>query len=407
MTRLTPTLAPLASILIVSLLLTHNVSAQSSLFIQTKSDTAYDPCSPPERINRVSNTAILFTTCFPFFFSPSSPDLPTTFLFLLYRPTTFPFTPLLTNYPIPHIQGDPFVVGIAYWPGTTIEQWGAPYVNNNSTFPGLNPCLGNVTFEGETTNYREYLARFGVMFSTFAVKVDTLTALRTTRAEEDQLFDAAIALASVNAAFKGVLSIIAFRGTLRSEVKYIRSDSTEATGGTGVVTKLALLLNFDRGDLNGFEWYDFGSCEECGGLNGANCITTKYNEQYQKYPMSTCAVPLNECICRGLNCNAGDCVTTIYTGARGSSDSGQSFTSAYQIQNINQFSITGIFFTLFNNVENVFRDVSGNINQPGDITQNADSTTVGGGSRADPESDQALFDERDTIVNNNNNNSGR
>lgn len=239
------------------------------------------------------------------------------------------------------------------------------------------------------------------MFATFAVKVDTLTALRTTRAEEDQLFDAAIALASVNAAFKGVLSIIAFRGTLRSEVKYIRSDSPETTGGTGVVTKLALLLDFDRGNLNGFEWYDFGSCEECGGLNGANCITTEYNEQYQKYPMSTCAVPLPACICRGLNCNAGDCVTTIYTGARGSSDSGQSFTSAYQIQNINQFSITGIFSTLFDKVEDVFRDVSGTINQPGDITQNSGSNT--GGSSADPDSDQALFDDRETVVNNNNN----
>lgn len=71
MTRLTSMLAPLASILIVSLLLTHIVSAQSSLFTQTKSDTAYDPCSPPERINRVSNTAIIFTTCFPIFPLPT------------------------------------------------------------------------------------------------------------------------------------------------------------------------------------------------------------------------------------------------------------------------------------------------------------------------------------------------
>lgn len=289
--------------------------------------------------------------------------------------------------PFFRLQGDPFVVGVAYWPGTTIEQWGSPYNASGDGFPGLNPCLGDVTYNNQTENYQAYLAKFGVMISTFAVKVDTLSVLRSTRAEEDQLFDAAIALAQANSAFSKVLSIIAFRGTVRSEVKYIRSDQPSVTGGTGVVDQLALLLVFDRGNLTGFEWYDFGSCEDCGGLNGANCISTSYNAEYQKYPMSTCASPLEDCTCRGLQCASNNCTTSIYTGARGSSQSGQAFTSAYQIQNINRFSISGVFAQAFKALEDLFSSTDGTINSPGDVSQSTDSQQI------DPNSDQALYDE--------------
>jgi hypothetical protein len=77
-----------------------------------------------------------------------------------------------------------------------------------------------------------------VYFSTYATQVDTMAALRTTKQEEDQLFQ----LATSTAGKQPVLSVIAFRGNVRSEAHYIRSDSTTLTGGTGVVERLGLLV---------------------------------------------------------------------------------------------------------------------------------------------------------------------
>ena len=49
---------------------------------------------------------------------------------------------------------------------------------------------------------------------------------------------------------------------------------------------MGLILNFDRGAFQGFEWYDFGPCTSCG---GSACISTQYNADYQRYPQSSCA----------------------------------------------------------------------------------------------------------------------
>ena len=72
----------------------------------------------------------------------------------------------------------------------------------------------------------------------FSVGVDTLAAVRGTKAEEDQIFDS---LPSGKAA---VLSVIAFRGQNRSEARYVRSASATTTKGIGIVSTTALLLQF-------------------------------------------------------------------------------------------------------------------------------------------------------------------
>jgi len=63
-----------------------------------------------------------------------------------------------------------------------------------------------------------------------------MAALRSTKVEEDQLFDLAKALNK-----EQILSVIAFRGDIRSEAQYIRSTSS-ITGGMGIVERLGLLI---------------------------------------------------------------------------------------------------------------------------------------------------------------------
>lgn len=103
--------------------------------------------------------------------------------------------------------------------------------------PGLNPCVGDVQLsDGSVINYRNTLAQNGVYFTTYAVQVDTLAAVRTSEEEETQL------LAYATAENKPqVLTVIAFRNNLRSEARYVRSQSPES-GGTGTVEKMAILL---------------------------------------------------------------------------------------------------------------------------------------------------------------------
>lgn len=84
------------------------------------------------------------------------------------------------------LQGDPFVIGIAYWPGANVLQWYVCYkfylkviacsaslvfvvqisttmiflVGRDPTgtgFPGYNPCIGNVSINGTSVNYQQYL----------------------------------------------------------------------------------------------------------------------------------------------------------------------------------------------------------------------------------------------------------
>jgi hypothetical protein len=53
-----------------------------------------------------------------------------------------------------------------------------------------------------------------------------------------------------------------------------------------------------------------------------------------------CAAPFVDCACRGLGCVSGNCTTGIYVGHRGTDSKGAAMETAYQIQQLNQFSVT-------------------------------------------------------------------
>lgn len=59
----------------------------------------------------------------------------------------------------------------------------------------------------------------------------------------------------------------------------------------------------------------------------------------------------DECKCnKGLDCPANNCTTTVYVGHRGSDAPGRSMKTGYQIQQINQYSITSFFWKLIDGV---------------------------------------------------------
>ncbi|RMZ54375.1 hypothetical protein APUTEX25_001951 [Auxenochlorella protothecoides] len=248
-------------------------------------------------------------------------------------------------------KGDGFVVGLAYWPAGTIVNWG-PAVNASGA-PGLNPCITGMQWEGGTLNYLSYLSNQGVTFSTFMVTVDTLAALRTTKAEEDAIWGPILGVQQTE-----VLSVIAFRGQNRSDAKYIRSNMAALTGGTGIVEQMSLFIGFNRGVFAGFSWWDFGQCTACGGLVSDQCIRTSLSDSYQLTAQASCAAPLSSCTCRGLSCSTSTCSTTIIAAFQGSDASGRTFTSAFKIQALNKYSISDFFSQLMDKLSGILPGIS-------------------------------------------------
>ncbi|PSC76437.1 Armadillo repeat-containing 8 [Micractinium conductrix] len=254
-------------------------------------------------------------------------------------------------------SGDPFVFGLAFWPGGTVNNWGAQY-NSTDGAPGLNPCLDLPVLDpltgAQTDTYQSYLNGRKVVFASYMVKMDTLAGVRATRAEMDQLWR----WVEANAETLGlppVISVVAFRGANRSEAQYVRSNSSAASDGVGIVRQLSLLVSWDRGTFAGFTWYNGGSCDDCGGLSGNRCVRTQYTPEVQPYTQAQCAWDPNECICNaGLSCPANNCTTTVYVGHRGSDAPGRALQSGFQIEQINQYSVTSFFWKLIDGALNLF-----------------------------------------------------
>lgn len=83
-------------------------------------------------------------------------------------------------------RGGEFVIGLAYWPGATIEDWG-------SKTDGIQPCSGGTE-----------LAERGLHFGTFRTRVDRLTSLKTS-------FPEILYLTSKGNASVPVITVVAFR----------------------------------------------------------------------------------------------------------------------------------------------------------------------------------------------------
>ncbi len=197
-----------------------------------------------------------------------------------------------------------------------------------------------------------------------------MTSLRTTKLEEDLLFEQA----KQQIGGEAVISVIAFRGNIRSEAQYIRSASS-TTVGQGVVTRLGLIATMDTGNLTALNWYNFDGCNDCGGAGSSTCIQTQYDPVYQVTPQESCATPLDEkaCTpCADKECKTAlsvNCSTTVVTAFRGASKSGQPYQSAYQLQAAFKYSVYDL-------IDGIFTDAS----EIGEVTTGPAGQGVSGGA---------------------------
>ena len=56
------------------------------------------------------------------------------------------------------LQGKGFYVGVAFWPGGTIEDWG-PVYQRATNYSGPNPCLSSTEYNATGLTHQQYLVR--------------------------------------------------------------------------------------------------------------------------------------------------------------------------------------------------------------------------------------------------------
>ena len=54
------------------------------------------------------------------------------------------------------VQGGGFYVGVAFWAGGSIEDWG-PVHDSTTNFTGLSPCENSVKYNGTGLTHQQYL----------------------------------------------------------------------------------------------------------------------------------------------------------------------------------------------------------------------------------------------------------
>ncbi|KAK9816056.1 hypothetical protein WJX74_007119 [Apatococcus lobatus] len=226
--------------------------------------------------------------------------------------------------PGPASRGNGFYMGIAYWPGGRIVDWGAT-LNATTNVKGLNPCTTTNNFNNTGISDRAYLIEQGVVFQAFELKIDTLQSLKLNQS----LTDALVA----EIATEEVITAVVFRAGYRSEPRYVWSEDTGLTHGSGYVPTLAINAVFERGALANFLWNDL-TCNSCSGILSPTCIVANSAVGTQH------ACTLLGAICKA---NSTDCSFHLYVGFSGSDRWGSTFNSNFQLTRVNQYSITSVY----------------------------------------------------------------
>ncbi|DBA91978.1 hypothetical protein WJX79_008729 [Trebouxia sp. C0005] len=225
-------------------------------------------------------------------------------------------------------KGKGIYLGMAFWPGGTIADWGViSETVANATAP-LYPCTTSNNWNETGLSDQAYLTSQGVVFATFELEVDSLMSLRINYTDTLPLYTTAYTNASAS-----IVSAVMFRGGFRSEARYIVSEDTAYSTGVGWVTSLAGIMKFSKGALTYLQWNDM-TCNKCGGKSNARCIqvTTGTDAQHSCGTVaSTCGV------------NGTDCSLQTYVGASGDDRYGVAFNSGWMIQEINRFSVLSLY----------------------------------------------------------------
>ena len=247
-------------------------------------------------------------------------------------------------------RGDEFVIGIAYYPGGEWEDWNVTKPGDTRGIPSLNPCLGDVYYNGtgndtanalsgtgKVGNYNQMLSQKNVVFASFTAQTDTMASMNIPASTIRDL------LAKASPA--GVVSVAAFRGNITSPPMYVASKSAELTNDAGIVTKLGLTIALDKGILvpGGLQWFNFDGCQSCS-KNETACVERTLATSYTTYTQASCA--------QSYPCETANCTTSILATFQGNSKSGQPLQSAQYLSSAYQYSISNIFSDVLNNIDN-------------------------------------------------------
>ena len=247
-------------------------------------------------------------------------------------------------------RGDDYVIGLAYYPGGEWESWNVTKSGDTRGIPQLNPCLGDVYYEGTSNdtanaisgtgkvgNYNQMLAEKNVVFGAFTVQTDNMASLKIPASTLRDLLN--------KAAPSGVVSVAAFRGNVTSPPMYVASNSPELTNDAGIVTKLGLTIALDNGILlqDGLQWFNFDGCNGCS-KNETACVKYEIATSYRTYTQESCA--------QTLPCESVNCTTSVLATFQGSSKSGQPLQSAQYLTSAYQYSISNVASDILNNLDN-------------------------------------------------------
>jgi len=207
-------------------------------------------------------------------------------------------------------------IGIAYWPGGTLEDW----TDNH-------PCA-NATA----------LAAAGVGTTVYVVDADGMTAIRGTRADEDGLY--------ATDATATMMSVVAYTATTVSAARAVRVESGSAgdDGRTGRVSVLTLLATLDKGNVKYLRWHNSG-CGECGGVGNERCLSVGDGDYACTASEAGC-----DGTCVGDACdvdlgttNALRCQLTVTVALSGTDVNEEVFTYGTQLERLSAYSSSGAY----------------------------------------------------------------
>lgn len=274
---------PRASLFLLLLAFSSFVLLSSALDTAIYSSRERDATSAAEAAARGLEAAVTIAPPTPT--PPLSSNASSSPLLLSSTPTT-PLPVLLGRYdpcsePGPATKGRALYLGLALWPGGTPEAWGPSSSLSKSTGNGggsadddfddasLNPCRlaarSSAQDGSALPSAAETLAAAGVLIAPFAVRIDSVAALRLGGALQRRALELAAAAADAAAAAEAgggrgdgspppssalpspVVSAVLFRGArVRSEARIVASADPGVSFGTGFVQALAAEVFFGK-----------------------------------------------------------------------------------------------------------------------------------------------------------------
>ena len=225
-------------------------------------------------------------------------------------------------------------IGVAFWPGGTVEDWGSRM-----------PC---------DPIDRAYLTSKNVGTTMFTPAIDYMAHLRGNRFDEDEVFNLANgtgwnATVEFDASTWNAqsMSIVVYSGNgtdsaIRSPPRLIRNYNA-TKGPIGRIGSLTVVAKFDKGNLIGLGWNN-GKCGDCLGLTDPLCLKDVGEGE------PACVTDEISCQCIGTSCpfdifsaSGVVCQSTVTMAYTGTDRHSVALKTGMQLARLAEYSATGAY----------------------------------------------------------------